>query len=300
MRSSTLAPRVRRLAPLSAVLLTLVACGSESIQDQAPAPADEAEQAEQAPGLPVLLDDQPVARIPHDGLGSTPTSLVELLAGAAGDPAGWLVLEVEGRDGRGFSVNEPVRLHPDADLAVSLDDDGLVRVGLYAKAPPQRPRLLVMDALSVHARTTPVEVVERVPPTLQIQLVGGLPAPVEEEVLAALPRVEIAGGDGTLGTEEGGGGGDAAAAAAASARAEFLFAELLRPFAAPGTIADVRLSSRLGEVVVTGEHLVADDHDVRIKRNTRGYWKLTHAKPVRAESYELREVERIEIRLKDR
>ena len=290
---------MKHLVLLSAPLLALLpSCGADAVD------ANEAAATPPEPVLPVELDERALAGIPLAALTPTPQPLVQLLDGSGGDPASWVQVEARGSEGRGFTVRQPATLHADADISVSRQPEGAVQVGLYPRATPERPKLLVLDATAIVLRTSeppPPEPVRLEASTLTIQ-VGDAPAVELPEAtideLAQLGRER--GGTGEMESRDGGAGGEARAASEAagerSLRRELHLADVLASVTPVDGIAEVYLfAPESGEsTTVSGDELALRGTGRPVlKRNTKGRWVLRIQR--REGALQLRDIGRITV-----
>lgn len=287
---------------LALALGSLSACGSDSSPGAAPKGIGEPD----LPSVQVLLDDSEIARIPLDGLDATPTPLVDLLDGAGGAPASWILVEAKGPEFRQLQVRQQM-LAQGNHLALSRNAAGTPRIGVYPTSNPLKPRLLLDDPVLVHLRTVepppaPPEVVEAV--SLAFRVEGGPLHRVKDEEIDEIPWIDSKriGGDGSRGDPKADQEGVAKTPTGEpSLRRAFHLADFLAAFVEVGAVKAVRLApEQLDDaLIVTAEQLKAEDALAPVfKRNSKGRWNYRQAGSDAADTRILRDIKLIEVQLR--
>ena len=287
-----------RTGALVLALSSLFGCGSGS-------GSDSEGTTDAGPSVVVLLDDEELTNIAHAALEPTPKRLIDLLDGAAGDPVKWVLVEAKGPEWRQMTVSHPLTMHRDADISMSMGEDGKVRFGLYPHAAPTRPRLLLEDLVRVHVRT-----VELPPPArvvieaaiLKIKVGDGQAQMLTDDQLEKIPGLErTSGGDGSRGepkTDPEGLAKDSGHDG--TLRRVFHLADLLAPFVTVEEVSSVRLvgDDPAKVMTVTAELLGSREGSLPIiKRNTKGQWNFQERSSDPMEARAMRSIRVVEVEL---
>ena len=247
-------------------LLALVACGGGE-PEEAPAPPAEDPPP---PGVTITLDGEHLTRVALADLGTEPRSLVDLLAGAAGEPEAWVWVEGVGPDDRTMRVHQPLQLQPHKDLGLSLDAAGDAMLTHYPRTAPTQATLRLAPLERVRVLTAePEPEPEREVLVVTVTVGAGEPFPLTDERLEGLTVFErTRGGDGSVGEE-----GDGAQRGPNDPRRRYHLADFAAELAGVESVAAVRLTNKDGTHEVGTEILsLRDLHAPVIKRNRRGWW----------------------------